>query len=105
MTVKSRRQQLEEMLAEDPNDAFLRYGLAMDYVSAGDDATAARHFHDLVQADAAYVAGYMQGGQALARLGRTDEARALWQRGVAQARAQGNAHAAEEMTGMIDGLD
>src|SRR5665213_4346134 len=35
MADKSRRQRLEEMLAEDPTDTFCRYGLAMDYAGAG----------------------------------------------------------------------
>ena len=32
------------MLVDFPNDAFLRYGLAMEYVSAGDDGGAVRCF-------------------------------------------------------------
>ena len=32
----SRRQQLEELLKSDPDDVFLQYALAMEFVSAGD---------------------------------------------------------------------
>src|SRR5262249_45980850 len=32
-----RMEQIESLLAEDPDDAFLRYGLAMEHASAGDD--------------------------------------------------------------------
>ena len=32
-----RMAQIEAMLAEDPDDAFLRYGLGMEHASAGDD--------------------------------------------------------------------
>jgi cytochrome c-type biogenesis protein CcmH/NrfG len=105
MTGKSRKQQLEEMLADDPNDAFVRYGLAMEHVSAGDDAQAVACFRELLSIDAAYVPAYMQAGQALARLGKTAEARDVWERGVVQARQQGNQHAADEMTGMIASVD
>jgi Tfp pilus assembly protein PilF len=105
MSEKSRKKQIEEMLVDDPNDAFLRYGLAMEYVSAGDDRTAVECFHKLLEVDASYVPGYMQGGLALMRLDRTNEARELWQRGVALARQQGNAHAADEMSGMIANLE
>ena len=38
MSSNSRKQQLEEMLLENPDDSFLRYGLAMEFVSAGNDA-------------------------------------------------------------------
>jgi Flp pilus assembly protein TadD len=105
MADKSRRQQLEEMLRDDPNDPFLRYGLAMDHASAGDDAGAIRHFQDLIAADATYVPAYMQAGQALLRLDRVAEARQMWQKGVAVAQQQGDAHAAEEMAGMAANLE
>jgi Tfp pilus assembly protein PilF len=104
MAGKSRKEQLEEMLAEEPHDPFLRYGLAMEHVSAGDDATAARHFRELIAATPDYVPAYMQGGQALARSGQAAAARELWQQGVAVARQKGDSHAADEMTGMIENL-
>lgn len=102
---KSRRQQIEEMLADDPNDAFLRYGLAMEYVSAGDDEAAARCFQELVTAVPDYVAAYLQAGQVLVRLGRSGDARAIWGQGVAVARKAGDAHAADEMQGFMAGLE
>ncbi len=105
MTGKSRKQQIEEMLAEDPNDAFLRYGLAMEYVSAGQDEEAVRCFEELLQRNADYVPGYMQAGRALTRLNRLAEARAIYQAGITAARKQGDMHAAEEMTGFLEGLD
>ena len=33
-----RMEQIEALLADDPTDAFLRYGLALEHASAGDDA-------------------------------------------------------------------
>ena len=42
MAEKTRKQRLEEMLADEPNDAFLRYGLAMEYASEGNDEEALR---------------------------------------------------------------
>ncbi|SRR5579871_1800933 len=97
MSSKSRKQQIEEMLAEAPDDAFLRYGLAMEYVSAGDDEGAARCLHELLAVDAAYVPAYLQLGQILTRLGRPAEARATYARGIEVAQRQGDGHAAEEM--------
>jgi len=102
---KSRKEQIEEMLAEDPGDAFLRYGLAMEHVGAGDDAGAVACFRKLLEVDPKYVPGWMHLGQTLARLGRTEEARATWKGGIAEAQKQGNEHAAGEMQGMLEGLD
>jgi cytochrome c-type biogenesis protein CcmH/NrfG len=105
MSGKTRKQQIEEMLAEDPNDPFLRYGLAMEHVSLGDDEAAVHCFQDLLAVDPAYVPALMQVSQALIRLGRLAEARSQLNRGVAVARQQGNEHAAEEMQGFLAGLD
>jgi Tfp pilus assembly protein PilF len=102
MPAKSRKEQIEELLKDDPDDPFLRYGLAMEYVSQGDDAEAARCFRDMFKDLPDYMPAYMQGGQVLSRLGRIDEARAAFERGMTVARQQGNLHAAEEMQGMMD---
>jgi tetratricopeptide (TPR) repeat protein len=105
MTGKSRKQQIEEMLSQDPNDPFLRYGLAMEYVGTGQDEEAVRCFEQLLQASPDYVPGYMQAGRALVRLDRLEAARAIFQSGIAVARQQGDQHAAEEMGGFLEGLD
>jgi tetratricopeptide (TPR) repeat protein len=104
MTGKSRKQQIEEMLTEDPDDPFLRYGLAMEYVSAGQDEEAVRCFEELLRMAPNYVPGYMQAGRALTRLNRIEEARAVFQSGIAAAQQQGDRHAAEEMAEFLEGL-
>jgi predicted Zn-dependent protease len=104
MSAKSRKQQLEELLAEEPGDPFLRYGLALECSSEGNDEEAVRQLLRLIADTPDYVPGYQQAGQLLLRLGRADEARDLLRRGISQARAQGNPHAADEMQGLLGGL-
>jgi predicted Zn-dependent protease len=104
MTTKSRKLQIEEMLAEEPNDAFLRYGLAMEFASAGDTTEALNQFRILVAATPDYVAAYHQAGQILIRIGDPVQARQMLTTGIAEARRQGNQHAAEEMLGLLDTL-
>jgi predicted Zn-dependent protease len=101
---KSRKQQLEELLREDPDDPFLRYGLAMEHVSAGDDAGAVDRFRELLAAAPEYVAAYHQAGQALVRLGREDEARDVLRAGMAAAQKAGDAHAHGEMSGLLESI-
>lgn len=93
---KTRRQMLEEYVAAKPNDAFARYGLAMDCANAGDSA-ADEHFKALLGAHPEYVAGYFQYGQFLARTGRTEEARSALNAGIATAQRTGDVHARSEM--------
>ena len=102
---KTRREQIEEMLATDPNDSFLRYGLAMEYVSARDDEGALQRFGELFAVAPTYVPGYLQAGQALVRLGRTNEAAAMFRDGIAVARQRGDLHALGEMEGMLAELE
>jgi Tfp pilus assembly protein PilF len=102
---KSLRERIEAMLAETPDDPLLRYDLAMQYVSAGDDAGAAERFAELLRVAPDYVPGYMHYGLTLQRLNRPTEARAIWEQGVALARRQSDGHAAGEMEGMLAGLD
>jgi Tfp pilus assembly protein PilF len=101
---KTRREQIEEMLTEDPNDTFLRYGLAMEYVSEGNDVEAALCLGDLLAISPNYVPAYLQGGQALIRIGRGEEAREMLNRGSQVARQQGDQHAYEEMQGFLANL-
>jgi Flp pilus assembly protein TadD len=102
---KTRKQQLEELLAADPNDSFVRYGLAMEHAGAGQDEEAVRCLRELLGRDPDYVPAYLQAGRALLRLGRDEEARAAFTQGIAVAGRQGDAHAAGEMTGFLEGMD
>jgi predicted Zn-dependent protease len=104
MTSKSRKQQIQEMLAEDPKDVFLRYGLAMEHASAGEHAEAVRCFQELIRDTPAYVPAYVQAGQLLARLGQDDAAKSVFRAGIEAARKTGDLHAAEEMESFLDGL-
>ena len=67
---KTRRQMLEEFVAAKPNDAFARYGLAMECANSGDASAADQQFQALLTAHPDYVAAYFQYGQYLARIGR-----------------------------------
>jgi thioredoxin-like negative regulator of GroEL len=102
---KTRKQQIEEMLAEDPNDTFLRYGLAMEYISAGADAEAVRCFKELLDLAPDYVAAYLQLAQAHIRMGQTQTAREVLTHGIAEAAKAGEQHAREEMQGFLAGLN
>lgn len=94
---KTRRQMLEEFVAAKPNDAFARYGLAMECANAGDSAAADQQFKTLLGAHPEYVAAYFQYGQFLAQAGRTEEARSALTAGIATARRTGDDHARMEM--------
>jgi Flp pilus assembly protein TadD len=106
MKGKSRREQLEELLAQDQDDdGFLRYGLAMEYKSAGDLGKAVECFRTLLGTHPEHVPGYMQLGQLLNQVGDEDEARTIYRKGIAVAQKKGDAHAAGEMSGFLAMLE
>jgi thioredoxin-like negative regulator of GroEL len=105
MAGKSRKQMIEEMLTEEPNDPELRYALAMEYVSAQDDAGAVRCFQELCAAQPDFVPTYFHLAQALIRLDRSEEARPVVERGIAAARNKGDLHAAGELEGLLYSLE
>jgi len=94
---KSRREMLEEFVAAHSNDAFARYGLAMECAKAGDAAAAGQHFQALLAAHPEYVAAYFHYGQLLAKLGRTEEARSTLSAGIGAAQRAGDEHARSEI--------
>ncbi|MFI4876834.1 MAG: tetratricopeptide repeat protein [Blastopirellula sp. JB062] len=97
----SRREQIEALLADDPDDSFLLYGLAMEYRKEGAHHEAIARFDQLVQQAPPYVPAFFMAGQMLAEAGRIDEARAWLRRGIEEANRQGNAHAAGEMAELL----
>jgi tetratricopeptide (TPR) repeat protein len=101
---KSRRQVLEEFVAQKPDDAFSRYGLALECMNSGDTDSALQHFHELVARNASYVPAYLMYGQLLARESRLDEARRILALGIEAAGQQNNSHARSEMESLLAGL-
>ena len=94
----SRREKIEAMLAEDPGDTFLRYSLAMELDKEGDHTSSLAKLAELSRDDPPYVPAFFMAGQQLVRLGRIEEARSILSDGIAAAQAQGDAHAAGEIT-------
>ncbi len=101
-----KRLMLEESLAEDPNDPFLRYGLALQCLRDGDVEDGRQRLRSLIADDPdGQVAAYQQLGQSYAETGELQAALTILQAGVAKARSAGNSHAAEEMEQLISSLD
>jgi predicted Zn-dependent protease len=92
---------LTQFLAENPGDAFARYGLAMEHAKAGEVETALREFEKLLELHPDYTAGYFMAAQTLARAGRTGESRSYLEKGIGAAARSGNAHAKVEMEAML----
>ncbi len=94
----SRREKIEALLAETPDDVFLNYSLAMECTKVGEVEDARKAFATCRELDPNYVPAYFQEGQLLAGQDQIAEAQAILNEGIAVARAVGDDHALGEMT-------
>ena len=101
---KSRREMLEKFVTQKPDDAFSRYGLAMECLNSGDAAAAETNFRELLQRNADYVPAYLMFAQMLAKESRNDDAREVLTKGIAAASKAGNNHALSELESLLNEL-
>lgn len=93
---------LQNMVAQNPNDSFSRYGLAMEYANSGDLERAIQEYRALLAVNPSYSAAYYHGGQTLEKLGRREEARALYRQGIEAATRIGDLHTRSEIQAALD---
>jgi tetratricopeptide (TPR) repeat protein len=95
---------LRDILAANPNDAFARYALGLEYSGSGDTDGALTEFRSLLASHPDYTNGYFMSAQVLERVGRLDEAREMLTKGIESARQSNNRHAMSEMQDMLEQL-
>jgi Tfp pilus assembly protein PilF len=100
----SRLEALKGMVAENPKQSFLRYGLAMEYKNAGDLEAAVGEFRALIATDPDYSAAYFHGGQTLEKLGREEEAREVYREGIEASTRKGDLHTRNEIQAALEML-
>jgi predicted Zn-dependent protease len=103
-TGPTRREKIEAMLADEPDDQFLRYAFAMELEKAGEHERSLEYLRGLMQDEAAHVPAFFMAGQHLAKQDRIDEAREVLRDGIEHARQQGDSHAAGEMSDFLASL-
>jgi|SRR5271166_1746422 len=95
---------LKQILDGNPDDAFARYALGLEYSGAGETDSALAEFQLLLAAHPDYTNGYFMAAQTLERAERQDEAKGMLQQGIDCARRTRNQHALAEMEAMLDEL-
>jgi hypothetical protein len=102
MPEMNRLEMLTQFLQQNPNDAFARYGLAMEYSNLGQTETALEQFNKLLELHPDYTNGYFMAAQTLVKAGRAEDAKTMLATGIESAKRTGNRHALSEMSGMLD---
>ena len=95
---------LEEFVSKKPDDAFTRYGLAMECMNSGDASAADEQFRVLLERNADYVPAYLMYAQMLARESRGDEAKQVLSTGITAAIKKNDQHARSEMEALLADL-
>lgn len=103
--MKTRREKLEEFVAQDPSDSFSRYALSLELEKEGRVPEATRQLQELIARDPAYVAAYYHMGRMLARLGQIEDARAIYRRGLDAAQAASDQKTRSEIQEALDMLE
>ena len=93
---------LNELLTQDPNNAFARYGLALEHSNAGDFDRALEEFCKLIAVHPDYVPGYQMAAQTLVKAGRPGEAKSMLENGIASAQRKDDSHAESEMQALLE---
>ena len=105
---RNRLQKLLEFIESEPNDPFLKYALATEYIRLNEAETALSYYEDLVRNHRDYVGTYYHLGRLYEALNRKDEAIKTYQTGMEVARAVRDNHAYSELQAVYNsatGLD
>ncbi len=95
---------LKGLVAQNPNEPRTRYMLAMELANTGDPATAVAEYQAVVAADADYLAAYFHCGQALEKVDRLEEARAIYRTGIEASKRVGDQKTQDELQEVLDAL-
>lgn len=98
-------EQLEKLLASEPNDPFLNFGLAMALDKAGRRDEALARFDRTLEFDSDYVPAYFQKARVQADAGKMGNARETLNQGIETARRVGDTHAEGEMSEFLATLE
>ncbi|HVS71286.1 MAG TPA: hypothetical protein VHQ47_08535 [Phycisphaerae bacterium] len=94
-------EQLHSLLAADPNDSFLLYGLAMELARQNRLPESLEAFAKLRQQHPTYIPAWFMGARTLEQAGDIEAAKTLYQEGIALATRTGDTHAASEMSSAL----
>jgi tetratricopeptide (TPR) repeat protein len=100
--MSNRLEVLKNMVAQNPNDSFSRYGLAMEYANSGDLEGAIEEYRALLAVNPNYSAAYYHGGQTLEKLGKREDAKALYRQGIEATTHIGDLHTRSELQAALD---
>jgi tetratricopeptide (TPR) repeat protein len=96
-----RKDMIFDMLLKEPNDVFLNYALAMEYLGTEEFNLAKSQLQKTLEIDPAYLPCFYQLGQVNEKLGDTEKALEYYKQGLELAKTQHNRKAQGELSEAI----
>ena len=93
----SRIPQLLEYLKNTPEDAFLNYALALEYIKSGQPEEGLRYFEHLTATQPDYIGTYYHLAKLYIHLGRREDAETTYTKGIEIAKRLQDQHALAEL--------
>ena len=93
----SRLEKLLEFIQNEPDDPFLKYALATEYLRLNQTDKSLAYYEDLVNKHPAYSGTYYHLGKLYEALGRKQDAIATYETGIRITREQRDNHALSEL--------
>jgi Tfp pilus assembly protein PilF len=100
-----RLQSLFELYKKDPNDSFVAYGIALEYISTENYDEAEKYLSEIISKDPDYLPSYMQLAQVKEKLNKIEEAKDTYKKGIEIAKKNGELHTASEMEGFLNEIE
>jgi len=97
MEASDRLTLISNMLKKEPEDSFLNYALAMEYVAINDAANAIRQLEELKKRDPEYLGTYYQLGKLYESRAENEKAIEAYKSGIEKAKQQNNNKAHGEL--------
>jgi len=93
----TRLEKLLEFYRNEPNDEFLKYALATEYLRLNDTENALLYYEDLYNNHPTYVGNYYHLGKLYEALKRTEDALTVYEKGMLAAKQARDNHALSEL--------
>ena len=97
--------QLQQMLERTPDDAFLLYGIALEYKKTKEPELAMKYLQRVIEVDPGYCYAYFQRGQIQESMGDIEAAKSTYLAGIDAAGRKGDAHARSELEGALSMIE
>lgn len=95
---------IKAMLDVTPKDSFLQHALALEYIKLENDADARKLFEEILEREPGYVGSYYHLAKLLERVGETDNAIKVYERGMEETKKIGDNHAFGELRSAYEEL-